>query len=327
MRIDVQSHVWPEPYLKYLGTRKHEPRAYYEGHQLFIDTAKWSRRAMPGHSDISAKIDVMDRNDIDVTVLSPNDPGPERFGEDGPMVAQMLNDFIALQVRDHPGRFVGLCELPMFHEGAARRELERCVHELDVRGVLLYANLNGRYPDEPEYEWLFARSEALQIPLCLHPAYPVTFDQVEGRNLIGALGLMFDTTIALARIILSGLMDRYPELTIVCPHVGGALPYLVGRLDHQTMVLKRGAELLKHPPSTYLRRVWFDTVSPWPPAVQYGLEMVGANQLMFASDHPWVEPEVIIQIVDRLPVSTKDRDLIYGGNAARLFRIEARTAV
>jgi len=323
VRVDTQSHVWPQPYLDYLLTRTEEPRAVREGDALYIDTAKWRRRAMPGHLDIADKLKTMDRNGIDVTVLSPNDPGPERFGDDGPMVARMLNDFIAAQVHEHPDRFVGLCELPLNHESEAQDELERAVDELDLRGVLLYANLDGRYPDEPAFEWLFARAESLQIPLYLHPAYPVTYDQVEGRNLVGALGLMFDTTIALARIILSGLMDRYPGLTIVCPHVGGALPYLIGRLDHQTMVLKRGAENLSRAPSEYLRDIWFDTVSPWPAAVRYGLEMVGPDQLMFASDHPWVDPDVIVPIVDALPVSDEERARIYGGNAAKLFRINS----
>ena len=131
---------------------------------------------------------------------------------------------------------------PIRLEIEAKAELERAIQELDLRGVLLYSNLDGQHPDEPAFEWLFAHAEAMHIPIYLHPAYPVTYDQVEGRNLVGALGLMFDTTIALARIILSGILDRYPALNIVCPHVGGALPYLVGRLDHQTMVLKRGAE-------------------------------------------------------------------------------------
>ena len=322
MRIDTQSHIWPEPFLDYLQTRDQEPLAFREGDALFIDTGKWRRRAMPGHSDMAAKVRTMDAAGIDLTVLSPNDPGPERFGDDGPMVARLLNDYIAEQTRAYPGRFAGLCVLPLQEEQAAREELDRAVQDLDMRGVLLYANLDGRHPDEPEYEWLFGRAEELGIPLYLHPACPVTINQVEGRNLIGALGLMFDTTIALARIIVSGLMDRYPNLTIVCPHVGGALPYLIGRLDHQMMVLKRGAENLTRPPSEYLQQIWFDTVSPWPAAVRYGLEVVGPNQLMFASDHPWVEPDVISPIVDDLPVSDEERARIYGGNAARLFGLD-----
>ena len=84
MRIDAQSPVWPVPYLDYLRTRTEQPRAFLDNNALYIDTEKWRRRAMPGHSDIDGKLKIMDQNGIDVTVLSPNDPGPERFGADGP---------------------------------------------------------------------------------------------------------------------------------------------------------------------------------------------------------------------------------------------------
>jgi hypothetical protein len=80
------------------------------------------------------------------------------------------------------------------------------------------------------------------------------------------VALMFDTSIALCRIILSGILDEYPKLKLVCPHLGGTLPYLIGRIDHQTQVLKRGAEHITKPPSAYLKNVWLDIVSPSAPA-------------------------------------------------------------
>ena len=121
MRIDTQSHIWPEPFLDYLQTRDEEPLAFRDGGTLFIDTGKWRRTAMPGHSDMDAKVRTMDAAGIDLTVLSPNDPGPERFGDDGPMVARLFNDYIAEQTRAYPGRFAGLCVLPLYHEGRGSR--------------------------------------------------------------------------------------------------------------------------------------------------------------------------------------------------------------
>jgi predicted TIM-barrel fold metal-dependent hydrolase len=321
VRVDAQSHVWPPPFLDYLIARETEPLAFRRGQDLFVDTGEWRRRAQPGHSDVAAKLAVMDRHGIDLAVLSPNDPGPERFGADGPMVARLLNDYVAAQTQAHPGRFVGLGVLPLEHPPAARDELERCVSDLGLRGVLLYSNLNGRFPDEPEFRWLFARAEELDLPLYLHPAYPVTYEQTAGHALTGTLGLMFDTTIALARIILSGLMDRHPRLTIVCPHVGGALPYLIGRLDHQTMVLGRSAEHLSQPPSEYLRRIWFDTVSPSAAAIRYAYDIVGPDQLLFATDHPWVQPDVIIPLIEALDIPDHARRRLFAGNAQRLFKL------
>src|SRR5690606_5586093 len=113
-------------------------------------------------------------------------------------------------------------------------------------------------------------------PILLHPAHPSTYDQTQGRSLMAGLGLMFDTTIALARIIMAGILDRHPKLKLVCPHVGGTLPYLIGRVDHQALVLKRGAENITKAPSEYLRQVYLDAVSPLPMAIQYGIDYVGA---------------------------------------------------
>ena len=154
---------------------------------------------------------------------------------------------------------------------ASLKELDRCVNQLAMKGILLYSNLHGRFPDEQEYAELFAEAERMDLPVLLHPAHPVTYEQTKGRGMMAGLGLMFDTTIALGRIILAGILDKHPRLKLVCPHVRGTLPYLIGRIDHQTQVLGRGAENIAKPPSEYLRSVYLDTVSPIPMAIQYGI--------------------------------------------------------
>ena len=132
---------------------------------------------------------------------------------------------------------------------------------------------------------------------------------------------MFDTTIALCRLILSGVLDRHPNLKLVCPHVGGALPYLIGRIDYQTTVLKRGAAHIHHPPSEYLKRVWFDTVTQIGLAIKFALDFAGADKLMYSSDHPWVEPQAIIDAVESVALSDVQRGQIYSGTARALFGI------
>ena len=92
-----------------------------------------------------------------------NDPGPEWFGGDGEAVARMSNDFVAEVVQQHPTRFVGMCLLPLQDQRASERELERCVQQLEMKGILLYTNLAGRFPDEPQFRWLFARAQAIRI--------------------------------------------------------------------------------------------------------------------------------------------------------------------
>ena len=233
----------------------------------------------------------------------------------------MLNDYIAGIVRRHPSRFFGLCVLPLQDETAAWAELDRCVEGLSVRGILLYTNLAGHFPDEPQFRWLFARAEALDLPILLHPALPVTAPLVKDYEMISTLGNMFDDTIALTRIILSGLLDQYPRLKLVCPHLGGTLPFIIGRLDHQIQVLKRGPRYLTKAPSAYLRQVYLDIASPLPQAIRLAAEVVGVERLVFASDHPWVSPKLILDSLHATGLPAASEAKILSQNARELFRL------
>jgi predicted TIM-barrel fold metal-dependent hydrolase len=237
-------------------------------------------------------------------------------------VAQLANDFVAGVVRRHPTRFFGLCVLPLQNMEASLVELDRCVQRLEMKGILLYTNLAGRFPDEPEFRPLFARSVELDVPVLLHPAKPVTIEFVKGYEMTSALGNMFDNTIALTRLLMSGLLDQFPKLKLVCPHLGGTLPYIIGRLDHQTQVLKRGPRYLTRAPSEYLRQVWLDIVSPLPLAMRFACDFMGAERLLFASDHPWVEPELILKAFQSLQLPAADQERILSTNAKALFGLQ-----
>jgi predicted TIM-barrel fold metal-dependent hydrolase len=190
-----------------------------------------------------------------------------------------------------------------------------------MKGILLYSNLAGKFLDEPEFRWLFRTAEERGLPILLHPPSPVCYEQTKGYNLTGGLGLMFDTTIALARIILSGLLDEHPNLKLVCPHVGGTLPYLIGRIDHQVTVLKRVKLTIKRRPSDYLRNIYLDAVNALPSVIRFGIEMVGAERMLYSSDHPWVAPQLIIDNIRSLNLPAEQEAMIFQGNARRLFNL------
>ena len=320
-RIDCQSHLFCPELLDLMAKRRDSPHVYRKGADRYVVIGEWTRRILPKHTDVAAKIADMDAAGIAMTALSINDPGPELFGKDGASIARLVNDWIASIARQHPTRFFGLCVLPLQSMDACLTELDRCVNRLGMKGILLYSNNAGRFPDEPEFRPLFRRAEELDIPILLHPAYPMTYDATKGYEMAAGLGLMFDTTIALTRIILAGILDQHPKLKLVCPHVGGALPYLVGRIDHQTMVLKRGAEHIRRAPSEYLRQIWLDTVSPLAMSIRYGFDFVGPDRLLYASDHPWVDPKLIVANVEGLKFSAAEQSKIFHENARRLFRL------
>jgi predicted TIM-barrel fold metal-dependent hydrolase len=320
-RIDCQSHLFSEEFLRILEKRSSSPYVVREGADRFVIVGEWRRRILPKHTDVAAKLADMDRAGIQMAAISINDPGPELFGKDSGAMAAMLNDFIASVVKSHPGRFFGLATLPFDSTDAMLKEFDRATGKPGMKGILLYSNLDGRYPDEEAYRPLFAEAERRGVPLLLHPAYPTTYQATKGYEMAAGLGLMFDTTIALCRIILSGLMEKHPNLKLVCPHAGGALPYLIGRVDHQTMALKRGAENIRMAPSEYLKRVWLDTATPIGLAVKYAYDFAGADRLLYSSDHPWVDPQLIIREVESQKLPASDLAKIYSANARRLFSL------
>ncbi len=319
--IDCQSHLFFPEVLELMRRRKTDPRVYSRDGTTYLQMGDWLRKVPPAYVDVKTKLASMDASGIELTLLSTNDPGPEWFGDDGPVVAQLLHDSLASLIAKHPTRFRGLCTLPLQHEKAASAELDRCVKTLGFHGILLYTNLAGTWCDEPRFHWLYARAEELDVPILLHPAKPMTTEEVKGYELTSTLGNMFENTIALARIIASGLLDRHPRLKLVCPHLGGTLPYICGRMDHQLAVLKRGPQNLQRKPSEYLRSMFMDMVSPLPEAMRFAIDFSGADRLLFSSDHPWVQPMEILQPLRSLQLPAATEAKILSGNARRLFKL------
>jgi len=320
-KIDCQSHLFSEEFLRLLEKRDRPPNVYRKDGDRYLVVGDWHRKLMPTHTNVEAKLADMDRAGIAMAALSINDPGPELFGADAPAMAVMLNDFVADVVTRYPKRFFGMATLPFNSAAAIEREFDRATGKLGMKGILLYSNLDGRFPDEPQFRPLFVEAEKRGLPVFLHPAVPTTFEATKGYNMAAGLGLMFDTTIALCRLILAGVIEQHPRLKLVCPHVGGALPYLIGRIDHQTMVLKRGAENIRRAPSEYLKQVWLDTVSPIPLAIRYGIDFSGVSKMLFSTDHPWVDPNVVVGGIESLNLPAAHKRAIYSGNARELFAL------
>lgn len=319
--IDCQSHLFFPEVLQMMRGRKADPLVYDKDGTTFLKMGNWLRKVPPFYLDVDAKLAAMDANGIEITMLSTNDPGPEWFGDDGAAAARLIHDSLAEVVKKHPTRFRGLCVLPLQDEKAASEELDRCVTKLGFKGVLLYTNLAGSWCDEPQYHWLYARAEELGVPILLHPAMPMTTEQTKGYELTSTLGNMFENTIAMARIIASGLLDKHPKLKLVCPHLGGTLPYICGRMDHQITVLKRSTQTLQRRPSEYLRDIHMDIVSPLPEAMRFALDFSSADKLLFSSDHPWVDPKEILSPLRSLKLPAEDEKKILSGNARRLFNL------
>jgi predicted TIM-barrel fold metal-dependent hydrolase len=321
MRIDVQSHITPEWFLKLLAGRRSSPRIVGKGKDRILEVGPWRGRIFPKLTDITLKLEQMDAAGIDITVLSQQMPGPEMVGKDGPAAARRMNDTMAAVCRKYPDRFVGLCTLPLQDMKAAMQELTRCMEKLDMRGALLYSNVAGRMLDEPRFAPLFARAEAESIPLFLHPTLPVVAPHTAAYDLTAGVGFMFDTTLAAIRLIMNGTFERHPRLQFVLPHTGGTLPYIIGRIDHQVKALGRGAVHIRKAPSEYLKMMWTDTVAPGPLNLDFALKFWGADRILFASDHPWLDIQPFVDLVENAGLAAADKTKIYETNARKLFGI------
>ena len=323
MRIDCQSHVFPQQYAEILVKNTRSVRTAKTGGVYSVRYGDLQQfKLNPDTYDPEDTIRDMDAAGIDVSVLSVNIPGPELLDPELALEgAQVCNDYLADVCSRYPGRFVGLASLPLQDVDASVVEFERALDQLDLRGMILFSHLNGKPVDAPELAPVYELAEKRRAPVVLHPTVPTWGAVVKDYSMIPMIGLMVDTSIAMLRLILGGTMEKHPDLIIVHPHCGGVLPYLMPRIVEQTEVKGRGREHIKKSPIEYYRQVYFDLVSPSVEAMQYTYTFSGPDRLLFGSDRPWIKIQAFLDLIDRLDLSEVDRRKILGENAARIFGI------
>jgi aminocarboxymuconate-semialdehyde decarboxylase len=323
--IDIHAHFVPEEYLRLIET---EGQSY--GVSLrpgpngpFIVMGQVAIGPITArYHDFSLRLKVMDAQGVAVHALSLMPPMV--YWADGSLglrLAKLVNDAMAGAARLHPDRFVSLATLPLQDPEAAIAEAERAVTELGCSGIYLGTNVRGKELTDSSFLPVFERIHALRVPIFLHPLNVIGAQRLTNYYLHNLLGNPFDTAVAAANLIFSGLLDRFPKLEICLPHAGGALPYLIGRLNHGWKV-RQECRALKRPPSSYLRRFTYDTISHAPESLNYLINLVGVDRVMMGSDYCFdMGYERPVKVVSVLKLSRADQEKILGGNAARLLQL------
>lgn len=243
-------------------------------------------------------------------------------------LARRANDGMAELVGRYPRQFAALASLPLPDAEAAVRELERAVGGLGMVGAIIGSNVEGRYLDDAGFAPVFERAQELEVPLLVHPMPPASPDATVAPGLVPLLGFVFDTSASVARMILAGVLERFPRLILILGHLGGTLPYLVQRLDNGYQAYPEIRDAIPHPPSHYLRRLFYDTVSFSVPSLQCALGVVGPAQIVMGTDYPHVIGDIgaALSTVRALGLPASDVAGIMGGTATRIFPRLARTS-
>lgn len=322
--VDVHTHFLPRALADALERRSGFPRLERRASTGHIHYGAGSGHVLlPEMERIDVRMADMDRQGIDAAVLCVNVPGVDGFeAADAVAVARDANDELAGLVHAHDGRLAALAVLPSGDPAAAAAELERAVGA-GLCGASLFSNVRGRPLDAPGMDVMFDAAAQLDVPLLLHPTFPLAAATVDAYALVPTLGFLFDTTTAVLRLVLGGLYERHPGFKLVVPHTASLIPWLVGRIDYEAERMPGGTGVLSVRPSEHLRLLYADLVCDWPPAVRVLVDFLGADRVMFGSDYPFWDPARSVEALEAADLAPADDERVRVGTAERLFGVSA----
>ncbi|MGH2397745.1 MAG: amidohydrolase family protein, partial [bacterium] len=225
--------------------------------------------------------------------------------------------------REKRDRFTALATLPLNDPAASVKELGRAWEQLGLRGAMLFSNVNGVALSDRRFWGLYEVADELGAVLYIHPTHPVGVEAMMDYWLMPLVGFLFDTTLAAAALVFSGVAERFPRIRWVLGHLGGAIPYLAERLDRGFRAFRECRTHITEPPSAYFKRFYYDTVNFDVRALELAVDFAGADHILAGSDYPHQigSLELMFASVGALNLSQAGKADILGNNAAQLLRI------
>jgi aminocarboxymuconate-semialdehyde decarboxylase len=326
--IDIHCHVLApqaEELTRSAFTPDKDPFFRYAGPSSAAYNAAHFSEIVPQLTDPEIRLRDMDRMGVDIQAISIAPPQYYYWAEPdlGAQAARIENDRLAEIVAGRPDRFVGLGTLPMQDVDRALRELEHVV-ELGFPGLEICASVNGVDYDDPRFLPFFEEVVARDLALVIHPNGFSDGERLASYYLINTVGMPLDSTLFVSKMIFGGVLERFPDLRICIVHGGGYIPSYPARFDHAWAARDDCRELISRPPSTYLARLFFDTMLFDPLDLGFLIRRWGADHVLLGTDYPYdMGEEDPVGLVSRVEgISDQDRALIVGGNAARLLRLD-----
>ena len=322
--IDVHTHCLTEAWfalLKQHGAPRYSVETVAGGMRAnHLDGAPFMT-PVPPNFDYALRLKTMDEHGVDIGVVSLTCPNCYWGGPDVSLrAARMMNDDMIAARTAYPDRIRWFASLPWQYPDLALPELERA-SKAGASGVMVLANIDGNPLTDPAFERIWAAIDAKALPVLVHPTAPPGVGQMDMMRfqLTASIGFTFDTSLAVARMIYDGFFDRHRNLKIIASHGGGALPYLIARMDQCFDNIPACREKISVRPSEYMPRIYADAVLFAPEALDLCVRTFGADNVMYGSDYPHTIGDLpgCLRRVNGLPDGTRDK--VRGHNAQRVF--------
>jgi predicted TIM-barrel fold metal-dependent hydrolase len=308
-RIDVHHHILPSEYVQALAN---------------VGVTNVGRVHFPTWS-VENTLGVMDRHGIATAITSFSAPGVY-FGDRAfaRELARRCNDLSARVVSDHPKRFGAFGVIPLPDVDAALKEIEYALDTLRFDGIVLLASIGDQYQGDAEFEPVYAELHRRKAVVFIHPNVPPGYTAPQLTLPAPLIDFIFDTTRAVTNLLYSGTLEKYPDISFILSHAGGAVPYLAWRIALFSGIQPGLGEKAPQGAITYLKRLYYDTaLSAVPYALRSLQELIDPSHVLFGSDFPFA-PEPITEATVK-GLNTYDgfneqaRFAIERGNALRLF--------
>jgi aminocarboxymuconate-semialdehyde decarboxylase len=321
--IDVHTHMLNNEWMKLLEKHggKYSLKAVHGGlRSIHLDGAPFMT-PIPEMFDWDLRIRNMDRVGIDVSVVSLSCPNVYWGGEKVSLAAaQTMNDDMAKARKTWPDRIQWFASLPWQYEKLALAELKRA-RKAGACGVMVLANIAGKHLTDPAFAKIWDAIDQASLPVLIHPSAPPGVREMDMAQfqLTASIGFTTDTSLAVARMIYDGFFDRFQKLKIIASHGGGAIPFLIGRMDQCYEFIPACRTKTAEKPSLHARRIFCDSVVYEQDALAMAVRVFGSGNVLYGSDYPHTigDPIGCLARVDRLPDGVRER--VRGSNAERIF--------
>ena len=322
--IDCHAHFLPEAFTAEMTKRGFIEMHRDEGYIMVGDALTGYSREKARLPDFSLLYDIEERAalakqqriDKQIICLPPFWFGYKPDAQTGLAICRAGNDAIAATIKQSPERFAGFATVPLQSPKDAVAELKRAVEELGFWGAEIGTSIAGKPMDDPALDIFWQACCELDVPLFVHPQHELASDRTAQYYLHNLYGNPSETALFAARMIFAGVFERFPKLNMILAHGGGTIPYIIGRLDHGHRVRPETKSLPK-PPSTYLKQLYFDTITHDDAMLAYLVSRVSAKHVVVGTDRPFdMGIDDPYALVEKIPgLSASDRDAILGDNA------------